>query len=177
MNIFVFFAVLFAGIAIFVLGSVTTFERRRRAGVETLELTAGQPDRDDAVVMRPTAGLRFLFLGIGAFAMWFTWGPLVRSEAYSFALAMTITVCVFYIVVFISNYEARYDSKGVTAPGWFFRDRHYEWAHLINTGEQGNLLYKIKFMDHGTLHLQKYLVGMPAFLTFLSDVEAMNRET
>lgn len=187
MDLFTIGTVLGAGIAIFTLSMLTFFERRRRDAKSFRKLVEqrinpkGDPSQttdldENTVIMRPATGFRIASVLVGAVVMWFTWGPMLRFDTYAFSLAMSLTVLVFYFIVFIANYEARYDREGVTAPNWFFRDRRYEWAHLIKFNEDGNLLYKLRFMDHGTLRLQKYLVGMPAYLTFLSDIEATNRK-
>lgn len=188
MGLFTIGTVLGAGIAIFTLSMITFFERRSRDAksfrglVEQRKNPKGDPNKTNdldahTVIMRPATGFRIVSVLIGAIVMWFTWGPMLRFDSYDFSLAMFLTVLVFYVIVFVANYEARYDCEGVTAPNWFFRDKRYEWAHLIKIKEDGNLLYKLRFMDHGTLRLQKYLVGMPAYLTFLSDIEARNRKT
>lgn len=188
MDLFTLGTILGAGIAIFTLSTLTFFERRRRDAksfrslVEQRINPKGDPKQTNdlkshTVIMRPTNGFRIATVVVGALAMWFTWGPYLRWDSFDVTIALIITVVVFYLIVFVSNYEARYDSEGVTVPNWFFRDKRYEWAHLINTKDNGNLRYKIRFLDHGTLRLQKYLVGMPAYLTFMSDMEATNRES
>jgi hypothetical protein len=187
MDLFTIGTVLGAGIAILTLSTITYIERRQRDAksfrslVEQRVRGKGDPGRGNdlhanTVIMRPATALRIAILALGAFGMWYVWGPYVQSSFFDLNIAMIVTTIIFYIIVFISNYEARYDSEGVTAPNWFFRDKRYEWPHLVNFNEDGNLLYKLPFMDHGSLRLQKYLVGMPAYLTFLSDIEATKRE-
>ncbi len=187
MALFILGIIFGAGLAIFSLSLLSVIERRARDAksfrtlVEQRKNPTGNPRKAhdlnaNTVVMRPAVGFRILSLVMGAAVMWVTWGPYVRSEYFEFFVAMALTLSVFYFVVFVANYEARYDSEGVTAPNWLFRDKRYEWAHLMNTKDNGNLRYKLQFLDHGTLRLQKYLVGMPAYLTFLSDIEATTQE-
>jgi len=180
MDLFTIGTIIGASIAIFTLATITYIERQMRDAKSFRTLVEQKADPTGAatdlhahtVIMRPATTLRIGILVLGALGMWYTWGPYVQSSNFDINLAMLVTTIIFYIIVFISNYEARYDSEGVTAPNWFFRDKRYEWAHIVNMKEDGNLLYKLRFMDHGSLRLQKHLVGMPAYLTFLSDIEA-----
>ncbi|NNK16283.1 MAG: hypothetical protein HKP51_05210, partial [Sulfitobacter sp.] len=131
----------------------------------------------NTVIMRPTKGLRFLSLGFSVFALWMIWGPIASSNSHVPLLAIGASVLISYMALFIANYEARYNDEGLTAPDWFFIERRYDWEDFRSLNEDGNLLYKLEFAGKRKVHLQKYLVGMPTFLTFIEDVKALNRKT
>ncbi|MEM7519800.1 MAG: hypothetical protein AAF307_02080 [Pseudomonadota bacterium] len=70
----------------------------------------------------------------------------------------------------------RYDSERLTAPTFLFVTRHYLWSEFEDIAEEDNLMFKLHFAGN-KMTLQKYLVGMPVFLTFVSDLKALNRKT
>lgn len=129
----------------------------------------------NTVVMRPTLGLRIFSLGFGAAVMLMTWGPFSGQGGLDPVSALMITVVVFYATVMIANYEARYDDEGLTAPDYFFRDRTYDWTDYQGISADGQFVYRMRFGNEKPVFMQKYLVGMPTFLRFLKDVEAMNQ--
>lgn len=144
----------------------------RQAGIEAApELTL------DKVIMRPARRLRVLSVAPGALILLFLWGPYGPLDAYGLPVTLLLTGLVFYAGVYIAAYEASYDDEGITAPDFLFRQHMYPWSSFEGVKDRQNFLVRMKFEGHGKLSLQKYLVGMPTFLTFLSDVEDMNRRT
>lgn len=89
-------------------------------------------------------------------------------------LRLLFTGLLAYAFLFISGYEARYDADGITAPNWLFQDRHFPWEEFISIKDDGHHLYYLRF-ESGRLAMQKHLVGMPTFLTFVSEVREMNK--
>lgn len=190
MSFLILIIVVGLGVALLVVAGMAIYERRRRivgdAGMPKLpgqhsiaQLGLNEPARMslNTVIMRPTKGLRFLSLGFSAFSLWMIWGPIANSNSHDTLLAIGASTLISYVALFIANYEARYDDEGLTAPDWFFVERRFDWADFEGMGEDGNLLYKLYFDGKRKVHLQKYLVGMPTFLTFVEDVKALNRRT
>jgi hypothetical protein len=128
------------------------------------------------VIMRPALGLRFVSIAPGALILFILWGPNQHITEYGMLLGGGLTAAVFYAAIYIANYEVRYDDEGVTAPDGFFRERHYPWIDLASVKDNESYFLHMRFHEHGKLKMQKYLVGMPTFLTFLSDVETLNRK-
>tara|TARA_R110000787_G_scaffold108590_5_gene216989 strand:- start:1755 stop:2372 length:618 start_codon:yes stop_codon:yes gene_type:complete len=129
------------------------------------------------VVMRPTPGLRMISLGTGAFVLFLLWGPAVFQPMPGSLGAIAITAIIFYAVLHISAYEARYDDAGITAPNWLFQQKQYAWDDFITIRDNQQYLYIMKFEGGRKLSLQKHLVGIRTFLTFVSDLEAINVRT
>lgn len=124
--------------------------------------------------MRPTAGLRVISFGGTALLMAFTWfGPpdLVPPAPF---LREGITVAVLYALLNIALYEARYDHTGLSAPNWFFQRGDYLWKNLRSITDNGHYLFELKFDDGRKVSIQKYLVGIPAFLTLAQSEIAKN---
>ena len=128
------------------------------------------------VVMRPTQGLRIISLGSGGFILFCLWGSTIFQPMLSGLGAIIMTAIIFYTVMYISAYEARYDDQGITAPNWMFQQKQYAWEDFITIRDNGHYLYVLKFAD-GKMSLQKHLVGIHTFLTFVSDLEDMNVRT
>lgn len=131
----------------------------------------------EKVVMRPARRLRILSVAPGAVLLLFLWGPYGPIDTYGLPATLLLTALVFYAGIYIAAYEASYDDEGITAPDFLFRQHMYPWANFESVKDRQNFLVRMRFDGHGKLSLQKYLVGMPTFLTFLSDVEDMNRRT
>ncbi|MGJ5617822.1 hypothetical protein [Sulfitobacter sp. MF3-043] len=90
--------------------------------------------------------------------------------------AIMMTAMIFYTVMYISAYEARYHDRGITAPNWMFQQKHFSWEDFITIRDNGHYNDVLKFVD-GKMSLQKHLVGIHTFLTFVSDLEDMNVRT
>lgn len=127
------------------------------------------------VIMTPTRGLRIVSLGGSALILVLLWLPGMESHPGGMTLNLLFTAMLAYAVIFIAGYEARYDDESISAPNWLFQEKTYRWSDFISVKDDGHYLYKLKFDCGGTLHLQKYLVGMPTFLTFLVAVRKINR--
>ena len=89
---------------------------------------------------------------------------------------LLLSALVFYAGIYIAAYEASYDAEGITAPDWFFRQRKYPWSSFEGVQTGKSFLVKMRFDGHGKLMLQKYLVGMPSLLAFLSNVETAHQQ-
>lgn len=128
----------------------------------------------DQVVMRPTVGARLWNLSVLA-ALWWVMlgenGAQFRSDPILVALALCVTVAV---TLFLVSYEVRYDGEGVTAPKWLVHGQTHRWEDLISVSDAGHHIYKLRF-ETGTANINKYLVGMPTFITFISDIRDLIR--
>jgi hypothetical protein len=146
------------------------------AGITALLARRGQDNpvqtSDNTVVMTPTPGLRLISLGGSAIALALTWSPLMQGMYDGISLHIAITALLVYAVLFVAGYEARYDENGITAPNWLFKNKHYAWEEFIFIKDDGRYIFHLRF-ECGRLALQKYLVGMPTFLTFVSEVKEM----
>jgi len=129
----------------------------------------------NTAVMTPTAGLRWISLGGAAIILIVMWNPLMLAHyGDELTLHLLVTGVLVYNVMFISGYEARYDAEGITAPNWLFQDRHYTWEEFISIKDDGHYLYRLRF-ESGRMAMQKHLVGMPTFITFVAEVREMNK--
>ena len=128
----------------------------------------------DAVVMVPTKGLRFISLGCSALILWFLCGPGMAEFTTGLTLNLMLSAGLIYAVLFIAGYEAKYNADGISAPNWLFQTKHYPWEEFISIKDNGQYNYVLSF-ESGRLILQKYLVGMATFLTFVSDVKKLTK--
>lgn len=128
----------------------------------------------DTVVMVPTMGLRLISLGCAGVLLWLLWGPAMYGLLVGQGLNLLVSACIIYAVVYIAFYEATYNGDGISAPNWLFQTRHYPWEEFISIKDNGQYNYVLQF-ESGKMHLQKYLVGMPTFFTFVAEVREMNK--
>lgn len=126
------------------------------------------------VIMTPTIGMRLVSVLSSALILFVLCGP-ARSNM-SMGLWADLFVCgiFIYMTLYIASYEAKYDAEGLTAPNWFFQNKHYTWENLISIKDAGGHIYQLKF-EGGTVSLQKHLVGIVTFLTFVSDIQEMRK--
>ena len=127
-------------------------------------------------VMRPARRLRLISVVPGAVVMLFLWGPYGPLQSLGLTFTLLLSALVFYAGIYIAAYEASYDAEGITAPDWFFRQRIYPWSSFEGVQTGKSFLVKMRFDGHGKLMLQKYLVGMPSLLAFLSNVETAHQQ-
>ena len=145
-------------------------------GLLMAKLGAKQPVQRslDTMILRPTWGIKLFGLIMAALliqVMMGSSGAAYREDLITWIIVGGVLV---YFGAFLSMYEVRYDSDGVTAPGMFFQAKYHAWSKLIAIERVDNVHYKLIFAD-GTLKIKKFLVGMPTFLTFASDISLMNR--
>jgi len=128
----------------------------------------------DAMVLRPTWGIKlfgFATCGLLFYVILMPGGAVYRQDMFVWLL---IGAIVIYFIAFLMAYEVRYDSEGIIAPGLFFRPQFHPWSKFISIRQSDNVHYKLVFKD-GTLKIKKFLVGMPTFLTFVTDIREMNK--
>lgn len=128
----------------------------------------------DTVIMRPTIGIKafgaLMFVAIVSLFLGES-GNVFRADLLSLLLAGG---CVIYYVTFLLFYEVRYNAQNLTAPGWFFRPATHKWEDLISIKQTDMVTYVLLF-ETGKVRVRKFLVGMPTFLTFVTDVRALNK--
>ena len=126
------------------------------------------------VIMTPTVGMRLISVLSSALILFLLWGP--ARSSMSMGLWADLFVCgmFIYMTLYIAGYEAKYDAEGLTAPNWFFQNRHYTWENLISIKDAGGHIYQLRF-EGGKVSLQKHLVGIATFLTFVSDIQEMRK--
>jgi len=130
----------------------------------------------DTMILRPTWGIRLFGWAMVALVIMIMSGPSgapFREDLTSWILVAGILT---YLGAFLSAYEVRYDSDGITAPGMFFRPKHHPWSEFISIEKADNVHYKLVF-EGGTLKIKKFLVGMPTLLTFVTDIRDMNQRS
>lgn len=124
----------------------------------------------DVRVMRPSMGLRAMSLGLGGLVLALAWteagadyisGPLWVRQA--------ISGFVVYSMIYISQYEVRYDAHSIVAPDWFLRRRECRWTDLSDIRDDGHYVYKLRFAGGRKMEVQKYLTGIREFLTLAHD--------
>lgn len=126
-------------------------------------------------IMTPTNGLRVISLFGSALVLILLWSPWIGMPVLGLSMNLLVTGLIAYAVLFIAGYEVRYDAEGMTLPNWLFVNKTHKWEDFINIRDNGHYLYRIQFAT-GRVQMQKYLVGMPAFLTFVSDVKELNQK-
>lgn len=145
------------------------------AGVVARSGTGRAADRMiDEHVLRPTLGVRAVSLisaGAILFVIWGTPGALVPSDG---PITWGLTALIAYSVVYLFSYELRYDRDRIIAQGWAFNRREHAWRDLVRIRDNGHYLYVLNFEDGSRLEVQKYLAGMPDFLTFAQTRIAEN---
>ena len=127
----------------------------------------------NAVIMTPTKGLRFISLGSSALILLAIWHPVIGIYSEGLSLCLLLTAGVAYGALYTAGYEAKYDSEGLTVPNWLFMDKTHKWEDFISIKDDGHYLYQLRFVT-GKVAMQKYLVGMPTFTTFVADVKKLS---
>ncbi|MGJ8617949.1 MAG: hypothetical protein ACSHWS_14000 [Sulfitobacter sp.] len=128
----------------------------------------------DTMILRPTWGIKLFGWVMAVLVIMAMSGPSgapFREDLLSWAVVGSILI---YLGAFLSIYEVRYDSDGITAPGMFFRPKYHPWSEFISVEKADNVHYKLVF-EGGTLKIKKFLVGMPTLLTFVADIRDMNQ--
>lgn len=128
----------------------------------------------NAVIMTPTKGLRFISLASSALILLAIWHPVMGIYSEGLSLSLLLTAALAYAALYTAGYEAKYDSEGITAPNWLFMDKTHKWEDFISIKDDGHYLYTMRFST-GKIAIQKYLVGMPTFTTFVSEIREMNK--
>ncbi len=127
----------------------------------------------DTVVMRPTIGVKAFVIGmvlLMLFIMSGEAGAVFRNDIITVTFVVATVVCV---LLFLSLYEVRYDSESITVPDVFFQSKTYRWDSFIAINQSDDVTYTLFFED-GKVRVRKFLVGMPTFLTFVTEVRDMN---
>lgn len=128
----------------------------------------------DKVMMRPTWGIKAfgaLICGLLIHVMTGENGEIFRTDTLS--VLMTLG-CIIYYVAFLMLYEVRYDAETLTSPGMFLIPKTHDWADFISIKQTDQVTYTLLFTS-GKIKVRKFLVGMPTFLTFVTDVRALNK--
>ncbi len=130
----------------------------------------------DTMILRPTWGIKLFGLIISALLISVMMGPsgaVYRDDLITWGLVASV---LGYFGVFLSFYEVRYDSEGITAPNMLFRPKFHPWSEFVSVHRADNIHYKLIF-EGGTLEIKKFLVGIPTLLTFVTDIQEMQKET
>ena len=145
-------------------------------GLILSRLGAKEPARRslDMMIMRPTWGVKLFSFVIAVLLITTMMGPAGAAFRADLIIWALVGGVLLYLVVFLSVYEVRYDWEGVTAPNTFFRPKFHPWSDFISIEQTDNVHYKLKFVG-GTLKIKKFLVGMPTFLTFVTDIREMRK--
>ncbi len=130
----------------------------------------------DTTVMRPTIGLRLLSLGVSGLILFMIWA---RPGVYipTGTMSAVMTAGILFAAIRIMSYEVRYNSQTLSAPNWMFQARDFDMHTLISVRDNGHHIYKLRFDDGQSVALQKYLVGMPDFLSYARFVTELNART
>ncbi len=126
------------------------------------------------IVMRPTLVGKIFNVFLVGLMMFFMFGPggeTYRSEPFIVLIVVSATL---FVGLHVSLYEVSYDAEGVTAPTWYYQRRTHKWEDFMSIHDDGHHLYKLRF-ETGTITVNKYLVGMPTFLTFVSELREMTK--
>ncbi len=131
----------------------------------------------NTTIMRPTIGVRGLSVGLSGLVLYLIWGNPGAYFPAGQGLSLGITAFLLYGVLRIVFYEVRYDDRTLSTTNWLFQTCEFEMNTLIALRDNGHHLYKLRFENGKTIEVQKYLVGMPDFLSyarFIMDLNAKN---
>ncbi len=128
----------------------------------------------NTIIMRPTLSgkiFNLFLIGLMMFLMFSPGGEAYRSEPL---LVLIVASATLFVLLHVALYEVSYDADGITAPNWYYQRRTHRWEDFVSVHDDGHHFYKLRF-ETGTITVNKYLVGMPTFLTFVSELREMTR--
>jgi hypothetical protein len=128
----------------------------------------------NTTIMRPTIGMRALSLGLSAivlYMIWFRSGELMPGGK---GVSIALSVSILYAAIRIMFYEVRYDDRSLSTTNWLFQRCDFDMAGLVALRDNGHHVYKLRFENGKSIELQKYLVGMPDFLSYARFIMDLN---
>ena len=121
------------------------------------------------IIMRPTIGFRLVTVGVTGAA-----GFLMLTDAQdlfggSAVLMAAMGALVGYYFICMNLYFLRYDRERIITQDWLFRRKEVAWRDVIDLRDNGQYQYVLALENGKKVEIQKYLVGMPDFLTYAKD--------
>lgn len=130
----------------------------------------------DGQILRPTIGLRALSAIGSAALLYFMWLGDPALFPFSDGIKLACTIALIYAAAYMFTYELRFDRDRMIARGWAFNRREHAWKDLVRIRDNGHYLYVLNFSNGKKLEIQKYLVGIDAFLALAErHISANNR--
>ncbi len=131
----------------------------------------------NTTIMRPTIGVRGISLGVSAVIIYLIWARPGEVFAMGQGMMIATTLAVLFGVIRIMFYEVRYDDRTLSTTNWLFQHCEFDMTRLVDLRDNGHHTYKLRFENGKTIELQKYLVGMPDFLSYARFIMDMNAKT
>lgn len=137
----------------------------------------------NTTIMRPTIGLRVLSIGISALLLYYLWSLPAEFDPTrsgmmtvrpSPIVSIPLTVSILYAAIRIMFYEVRYDDRTLSTTNWMFQRCEFDMTRLVALRDNGHHIYKLRFENGKSIELQKYLVGMPDFLSYARFIMDLN---
>lgn len=135
------------------------------------------------ITLRTTVGLRLVVLLVSAALVYF----LVKPPTNDLGLSMPgtpmlvppyfeyfIYAAIAISVLGIFTYEVQTDFDTLRTSKYLILKNEYAWKDLQSVQDTGHYDYVLTFRGGKKAKLMKYLVGMPRFLTFISEVIERN---
>ncbi len=131
----------------------------------------------DALVMRTTVGLRLISLGLSGLFVWFMFSGVFAPQGLTPSVGIMPWLVVAGLgigVLDILSYELRVDRYGMVLTRCVVWRRTYDWGDLLGIDDDQHYQYVLAFAKGGRVKVLKHLVGMPGFLTVVTDVLVRN---
>ncbi|MGB8811938.1 MAG: hypothetical protein WCC57_02025 [Paracoccaceae bacterium] len=135
------------------------------------------------ITLRTTLGLRLIVILVSAALIYFLAKPPGNDTGLSMPgdpflvpplVAYGIYAAIALSVLGIFTYEVRTDHDILHTSKYLLLRHQYAWKDLISVQDTGQYEYVLTFRGGKKAKLMKYLVGMPRFLTFISEVIERN---
>lgn len=149
----------------------------------TLGEGAKLQDTLGTITLRTTLGLRLVVLLVSAGLVYY----LVNPPSNDLGLAMPgkpalmppyfeylIYAAIALSVLGVFSYEVQTDFDTLRTSKYLVLKNEYAWKDLQSVQDTGHYDYVLTFRGGKKAKLMKYLVGMPRFLTFISEVIERN---
>lgn len=128
------------------------------------------PTSLNTTILRPSILMRLFSVGMSVLVlgmMWTQYGE--QFFQVSGLIKIGVSALVLYAMLNMLTYEARYERQTLHIPNWAFQQREFNWKDLVSIKDNGHYLYVLRFSDGRKAELQKFLVGIPEFLSYAQD--------
>jgi hypothetical protein len=145
--------------------------------IAELGTQSGARESAGTLVMRTTAGLRLLSVGLSMALVVMMGGTGIAAlgmPVISQPLFWVIAIFLAIGVLDVMTYELQFDRSGMVLTRFVFWRRSFDWPHLLGIDDDRNYHYVLAFVRGGRVKVMKHLVGMPQFLTLVADVLERN---
>lgn len=131
--------------------------------------TRSAPEIGQGGVLTPTLGLRFISVLLTLACLWIVWFGPPEYTGGSLLIKSAITAALAYAAIYIQLYSLSFDAERFSHRGWTFRYREYLWRDLVSIQDNGHYVYALRMKGGAKVDVQKYLVGIPAFVAYAKD--------